>query len=89
MNSTFHASYAKYAHNGEDYLESGDFRLMYSRISLLQAQLDRTYLYGMLVSSNKKDEKKSYSNMKPTRMKLWHGLSSLGIMTIMNQKRSG
>ena len=60
MNASFHASYAKYIQNGEDYLESEDFRLMYPDISLLQARLDRTYLYGMLVSSNKKDGEREF-----------------------------
>ena len=60
VNSSFHASYAKYAHNGEDYLESKDFKLMYPYISLLQPQLDRTYVYEIPVSSNKKDGERKF-----------------------------
>ena len=55
VNSSFRTSYIKYAQNGDDYLESEDFKMMYPAISLIQARRDRTYLYGMLVSSNKKD----------------------------------
>ena len=55
INSSFHTSYTKYAQNGEDYLVSEDFRLMYPGISLKQARLDRTYLHSVLVSSSKKE----------------------------------
>ena len=60
VNSLFHTSYTKYALNGEDYLESEDFRMMYPDIFLKQARLDRTYLYGMLISSNKKNGEKKF-----------------------------
>ena len=88
VNSSFYTSDTKYAQNGENYLESKDFRLMYPDISLKQVRLDITYLYGMLVSSNKKDKKESlHSNMKPARMMLWHELNSIEIMTTMDQKK--
>lgn len=51
----FHASYLKYSKIGEDYLESEDFRVTYPDVTIKQAKVDRMYLYGMLVSSNRKD----------------------------------
>jgi hypothetical protein len=55
VDSNFHQSYTTYAKVGDDYLESEAFRVKYPDISLAQARLDRTYLYGMLISSNRKD----------------------------------
>ena len=60
VDSSFHMSYSKYAKLGSDYLESEDFRLTYPDITLKQARLDRTYLYGMLISSNRKDGERKF-----------------------------
>jgi len=51
----FQTSYLKYLANGTDYLDSEDYAISYPDISMAQAKLDRTYLYGMLVSSNRRD----------------------------------
>lgn len=55
VDKSFHASYLKYSKLGEDYLESEDFRVTYPDITNKQARLDRNYLYGMLLSSNRND----------------------------------
>ena len=55
VDHAFHASYVKYAKLGEDYLKSEDFRTTYPDITRKQARIDRIWLYGMLVSSNRKD----------------------------------
>src|SRR5688500_14471737 len=55
VDTSFHASYSKYAKLGEDYLESEDFRVTYPDITIKQARIDRNYLYGMLLSSNRND----------------------------------
>src|SRR5687768_10834574 len=55
VDHAFHASYTKYAKLREDYLESEDFRITYPDITIKQARIDRLYLYGVLVSSNRKD----------------------------------
>ena len=60
VDTAFHSSYVKYAKLGSDYLESEDFRVTYPDISLKQARLDRTYLYGMLISSNRKDGERKF-----------------------------
>ena len=60
VNASFHALYIKYAHNGEEYLESEYFRFIYPGISLKQARLDSTNLYGMLLSINKKDRERIF-----------------------------
>ncbi|HEY9710892.1 MAG TPA: hypothetical protein V6D48_21980, partial [Oculatellaceae cyanobacterium] len=55
VNPSFHQSYVKYSKQDKDYLESEDFRVTYPEVSAPQARLDRSYLYGMLLSSNRKD----------------------------------
>ena len=60
VNPTFHESYLQYADAEADYLESEDFKLTYPEIPLLQAKLDRAYLYGMLISSNRKDGERKF-----------------------------
>src|SRR5688572_28816912 len=55
VDHAFHASYIIYTKVGEDYLESVDFRITYPVITIKQARIDRTYLYGVLVSSNRYD----------------------------------
>ena len=68
IDHTFHISYTKYAILGEDYLESEDFRVTYPDITAQQARIDRLYLYGVLVSSNRKDgEQKILLKYKPTQ----------------------
>ena len=51
----FQTSYLKYLANGIDYLDSEDYAISYPDNSMAQAKLDRTYLDGMLVSSNRRD----------------------------------
>jgi hypothetical protein len=58
VNSDFHHSYVRYLLANMDYLDSEDFRLAYPEVSPAQACLDRTYLYGMLLSSNRNGERK-------------------------------
>ena len=60
VNPVFHASYLKYAEQKEDYSESESFRMNYPDISLRQARVDRTYLYGVLISSNKNDGERKF-----------------------------
>ena len=60
VNFSFHTSYTIYAQDGELYLNSKKFRMMYPDISNKQARLDRTYLYIMLVSSNIKDVERKF-----------------------------
>lgn len=55
VNQTFHISYHKYAKQGENYLESEDFRMNYPDITTMQAKIDRSYLYGILISTNRID----------------------------------
>ena len=57
VDHSFHLSYSKYSKVGEDYLESEDFRVTYPDVTIKQARIDKTYLYGMLMSSNRKDGK--------------------------------
>ena len=58
VNPQFHASYLKYQENGQDYLESEDFRVTYPDVSLAQARMDQGYFFGMLMCSNKNGERK-------------------------------
>ena len=60
VNPIFHASYLKYAEHKEDYLESESLRKNYLDISLRQAKVDRTYLYKVLISSNKNDGERKF-----------------------------
>ena len=59
-NPTFQASYVKYAKLGNDYVESEDFKLTYPDVALQQVKIDKTWLYGMLMSSNKKDGERKF-----------------------------
>ena len=55
VNSVFRQSYVKYLMDETDYLESEGFRISYPEVTAAQAKLDRTYLYVMLISSNRRD----------------------------------
>ena len=64
----FHERYLKYAKLGKDYLESDDFRIRYPDTTRKQARIDRIYMYGMLMSSNRKDgEQKIILKYEPTQ----------------------
>jgi hypothetical protein len=54
INKEFIKKYKIFAERGEDYFMSGSFTEDYCDISSSQACLDRTYLYGMLLSSNRR-----------------------------------
>ena len=60
VDTAFHMSYMKYFKAGNDYLESEDFHVMYPDITIKQARIDRTYLYGMLISSNQQDGEQKF-----------------------------
>jgi hypothetical protein len=54
INKEFIKKYKIFAERGEDYFMSGSFTEDYCDVSSSQACLDRTYLYGMLLSSNRR-----------------------------------